>query len=75
MNVERELQELREQLAQVEEWKKRHEEIQSELAKVWVAGPEGEDEKEGEVLPEPDLKEKIEQPEQSEEFNEKAVEA
>ncbi len=45
MNVERELKELRERLAQVEEWKKRHEEIERELAKVWVAG--------GEELPPP----------------------
>lgn len=43
MNVERELQELREQLAQVQEWKARHDEIEEELAKVWVDG--------GDVLP------------------------
>jgi ATP-binding cassette subfamily D (ALD) long-chain fatty acid import protein len=36
MNVERELQELRERMTQVEQWKKRHEEIEKELAKVWV---------------------------------------
>lgn len=45
MNVERELQDLRERLAQVEQWKARHEEIELELAKVWVEG--------GEVLPPP----------------------
>ena len=40
MHVERELQELRERLAQVEEWKARHETIEKELAKVWVEGGE-----------------------------------
>ena len=38
MHVERELQELRERLSQVEKWKSRHEEIEKELAKVWVEG-------------------------------------
>ncbi|KAI9719381.1 MAG: hypothetical protein M1812_003452 [Candelaria pacifica] len=38
MNVERELQELRERLAQVEEWKRRRDEIEQELGKVWVEG-------------------------------------
>jgi ATP-binding cassette subfamily D (ALD) long-chain fatty acid import protein len=38
MAVERELQELRDKLAQVEAWKKRHQDIERELAKVWVAG-------------------------------------
>ncbi|KAK5657102.1 hypothetical protein OQA88_3630 [Cercophora sp. LCS_1] len=38
MHVEKELQELRERLAQVEMWKSRHEEIEKELAKVWVEG-------------------------------------
>lgn len=38
MHVEKELQELRERLAQVEKWKSRHEEIEKELAKVWVEG-------------------------------------
>lgn len=78
MHVERELQELREQLAQVEEWKKRHEEIEAELAKVWVAGGKGEDEKEGKVQPEPEYSEKSENMEptkQAEEFYEKSVEA
>ena len=40
MHVERELQELRERLSQVENWKARHEEIEQELAKVWVEGGE-----------------------------------
>lgn len=44
MGVERELQELRERLAQVEKWKSRREEIEKELAKVWV---------DGDVLPPP----------------------
>jgi len=38
LHVERELQELRERLSQVEEWKSRHDEIETELAKVWVEG-------------------------------------
>lgn len=38
MAVERELQEIREKLGQVDNWKKRHDEIEAELAKVWVAG-------------------------------------
>lgn len=41
MHVERELQELRERLAKVEEWKKRREEIEAELGQVWVEGAEG----------------------------------
>lgn len=36
MHVERELQELRERLAQVEEWKERRDEIETELAAVWT---------------------------------------
>ncbi|OTA92386.1 hypothetical protein M434DRAFT_396476 [Hypoxylon sp. CO27-5] len=38
MQVEKELQELHERLAQVEEWKRRREEIEKELAQVWVEG-------------------------------------
>jgi ATP-binding cassette subfamily D (ALD) long-chain fatty acid import protein len=38
MNVERELQDLRERLAQVDAWKGRNAEIEAELAKVWVEG-------------------------------------
>jgi ATP-binding cassette subfamily D (ALD) long-chain fatty acid import protein len=40
MSVEKELAELRERLAQVEEWKKRRQEIEDELNKVWVDGEE-----------------------------------
>lgn len=43
MHVERELQDLRERLAKVEEWKKRRDEIDLELAQVWVEGGEGEE--------------------------------
>lgn len=42
MNVERELQELRERMSHVEQWKTRREEIEQELAKVWVEGGQGE---------------------------------
>lgn len=38
MHVERELQDLRERLAQVEQWKARHDEIEEELGRVWVEG-------------------------------------
>lgn len=75
LHVERELQELREQLAQVGEWKRRHKEIEVELAKVWIAGKEGEGENEVEVLPEPEYNEKSEPIKQPEEYNEKRVEA
>jgi ATP-binding cassette, subfamily D (ALD), peroxisomal long-chain fatty acid import protein len=40
MNVERELRELRERLAQVPELEKRREEIEKELGRVWVEGGE-----------------------------------
>jgi ATP-binding cassette, subfamily D (ALD), peroxisomal long-chain fatty acid import protein len=36
MQVEKELQELRERMAQVEKWRERRDEIDRELAKVWV---------------------------------------
>ncbi|KAI1177383.1 ABC transporter transmembrane region 2-domain-containing protein [Nemania sp. FL0916] len=36
MQVERELQELRERLSQVEQWRHRREEIEKELAQVWT---------------------------------------
>lgn len=49
MHVERELQELREKLAKVEECKKRRDEIDKELAQVWVEGGDG-----GEALPPPE---------------------
>lgn len=38
MQVEKELQELHERLSKVEEWKRRREEIEKELAQVWVEG-------------------------------------
>ncbi|KAI9047516.1 hypothetical protein LZ554_008232 [Drepanopeziza brunnea f. sp. 'monogermtubi'] len=38
MGVERELRELREQLAKVQEWEERKRDIDGELAKVWVEG-------------------------------------
>ncbi|KAK4895313.1 ATP-binding cassette long-chain fatty acid transporter pxa1 [Elasticomyces elasticus] len=38
-SVEKELQELRERLSQVEQWKQRRKEIDEELGKVWVAAP------------------------------------
>ncbi|OCL12978.1 hypothetical protein AOQ84DRAFT_372595 [Glonium stellatum] len=44
-SVEKELHELRERLAKVEEWKKRRQEIEDELNKVWVES--------GEELPPP----------------------
>lgn len=40
-SVEKELAELRERLAKVEEWKRRRDEIEDELNKVWVEGEEG----------------------------------
>jgi ATP-binding cassette subfamily D (ALD) long-chain fatty acid import protein len=36
--VEKELSDLRERLANVEEWKRRREEIDQELNKVWIDG-------------------------------------
>jgi ATP-binding cassette subfamily D (ALD) long-chain fatty acid import protein len=41
-SVDKELVELRERLAKVEEWKKRREEIEAELNRVWVEGKDGE---------------------------------
>ncbi|KAK5678603.1 ATP-binding cassette long-chain fatty acid transporter pxa1 [Elasticomyces elasticus] len=38
-SVEKELQELRERLSQVEQWKQRRKEIDEELGKVWTATP------------------------------------
>lgn len=54
MHARRELEELQDKLAQVEKWKARHAQIESELAKVWVEGGEllaesEEGEREGEV--------------------------
>lgn len=39
-SVEKEIQELKEKLAQVDEWKRRRKEIEQELSKVWVMGGE-----------------------------------
>lgn len=36
MQVEKELHDLRERLAQVDDWKKRRDEIEAELAAVWT---------------------------------------
>lgn len=36
--VLQEIQELREKVAQVDEWKQRKQQIEEELSKVWVAG-------------------------------------
>lgn len=66
MHVEKELQELRERLAQVEQWRARREEIERELAKVWVDG--------GDVLGPPPYAEKEEQG-AGQEQGEAAVEA
>lgn len=52
MGVEKELQELRKRLDNVEIWKRRREEIESELNKVWVAS--------GELAP-PSYQESVEQ--------------
>lgn len=52
MGVEKELQELRKRLDNVEGWKRRREEIESELNKVWVAS--------GELAP-PPYQESVEQ--------------
>lgn len=41
LGVEKELQELRKRLSQVEEWKRRREEIEAELKKVLIEGSEG----------------------------------
>ncbi|KAJ4290655.1 ATP-binding cassette long-chain fatty acid transporter pxa1 [Collariella sp. IMI 366227] len=48
MHVERELQDLRERLAQVKTWEARHAEIEGELGQVWVTGGgDGEGEQQG----------------------------
>lgn len=58
MHVEKELQDLRERLAKVEEWKTRRDEIERELAQVWVEGgdslqpPPYAEEQQGEERPE-----------------------
>ncbi|KEZ41511.1 hypothetical protein SAPIO_CDS7669 [Scedosporium apiospermum] len=40
MQVEREIHDIRDRLAKVDEWKKRHADIERELASVWVEGGE-----------------------------------
>ncbi|KAK3168500.1 hypothetical protein OEA41_004948 [Lepraria neglecta] len=55
--VERELESLRERLAKVEGWRKRREEIDAELGKVWVSGQH----EEGTELPPPEYAEKEEE--------------
>lgn len=50
-SVEKELAELRERLAKVEEWKTRRTEIEQELEKVWIEG--GDDLSQGELSPPP----------------------
>jgi ATP-binding cassette subfamily D (ALD) long-chain fatty acid import protein len=64
MHVEKELRELRERLAQVETWKARRQEIEDELARVWVDGgdalePPPYAEKEAEKQPEEKAEEGI----------------
>jgi ATP-binding cassette subfamily D (ALD) long-chain fatty acid import protein len=55
-SVDKELAELRERLAKVEEWKKRREEIEAELNRVWVEAKDGEgDEESQELAPPPYL--------------------
>ena len=54
--VERELESLREKLAKVEGWRKRREEIEKELGKVWVAPEDGTEG--GDELPPPEYVEK-----------------
>ena len=53
MGVERELQELRERLGKVEEWKKRREEIEQDLLKVWVESNGRDSEQDQELAPPP----------------------
>lgn len=52
--VERELESLRERLAQVEGWRKRRDEINAELGKVWISGQNGGESE----LPSPEYMEK-----------------
>lgn len=54
LQVEKELQELRERLAQVDEWKRRRDEIERELAAVWTDKGERLDAPEGTEQPEAD---------------------
>ncbi len=59
--VERELEDLRERLAEVEGWRRRREEIDAELGKVWISGAD----QKGEELPPPKYVEKSEADEES----------
>ena len=52
--VERELESLRDRLAQVEGWRKRRDEINAELGKVWISGQSGGESE----LPSPEYMEK-----------------
>ncbi|KAL8936295.1 MAG: hypothetical protein Q9216_005002, partial [Gyalolechia sp. 2 TL-2023] len=54
VGVEREVQALREKLGKVEEWRRRKEEIEGELGRVWVAGG-GEGKEKGELQAPPYL--------------------
>lgn len=54
-SVERELEDLRERLAKVEGWRKRRDQIDAELGKVWVSGAA---DRKGEELPPPEYVEK-----------------
>ncbi|KAK4539738.1 hypothetical protein LTR36_010391 [Oleoguttula mirabilis] len=49
-SVEKELQELRQRLGQVEQWKRRQKEIEEELGRVWTAGKESSEEQLGGTL-------------------------
>jgi ATP-binding cassette subfamily D (ALD) long-chain fatty acid import protein len=60
-SVDKELVELRERLAKVEEWKKRREEIEAELNRVWVEGKDGEGKGESEELAPPPYLERDEE--------------
>ena len=62
MNVEKELQELRDRLSQVESWTKRREDIVEELNKVWV----GDDEESEELAPPPYIEQEQEQEQEQE---------
>ncbi|KAH7375226.1 ABC transporter transmembrane region 2 [Plectosphaerella cucumerina] len=67
MHVEKELRELRERLAQVETWKARRQEIEDELARVWVDG--------GDALEPPPYAEKDEAEKKAEETPEEVIAA
>ncbi|CRK32490.1 hypothetical protein BN1723_018484, partial [Verticillium longisporum] len=74
MQVEKELQDLRERLDQVEKWQARRQEIEDELAQVWVEGGESLDppayvelEKGGEAKHEEGEMEQIQVPKKEEE--------